>query len=133
MPHQRIEYLKRFPLANSSFLSLSGTCALPGPHTPLRSIKPQFNVQLEFGGDFSSLSSDHNPSSAVWVGNSFDVRKRVDLIGGVGVEVCGNLALPQPSAHFSPMASSSGSGGSLSVGQGAFRVHVAELNFVLNV
>lgn len=69
----------------------------------------------------------------MWVGNSFDVRKRVDLIGGVGVEVCGNLALPQPSAHFSPMASSSGSGGSLSVGQGAFRVHVAELNFVLNV
>ena len=66
-------------MPNGSHLVVTGSCAYRD-----RRLKPNFGVQLEFGGH------THGPeghSNAVWAGNSFDVRHRVNVARGMGVEV----------------------------------------------
>ena len=127
MPEQRIQYKKRFSMPNGAFLCIIGSCGIPS-NDPMRSLEPDIGVLLEFGSDSSSMNEYDTSPSAVWVGNSFDIKKRLTLYKGIGVEVCGNAALPQPTAHFSPNNEAS-----LHFCQGAFRVHIAELNVVVTI
>jgi hypothetical protein len=81
-------------------------------------------VQLEFG---DAGGHGAGAGSAVWVGSSFEMRRRVPLGKGLAVEVCGAAALPAPAARYSA------ADGALALGDGALRLHVAEVNAVLTL
>jgi hypothetical protein len=55
------------------------------------------------------------------------MRRRVPLGKGLAVEVCGAAALPAPAARYSA------ADGALALGDGALRLHVAEVNAVLTL
>lgn len=122
IPEQQLEYRKRVSMPNGSCLVFGGSCSLQNGNR----LQPNFGVQLEFGGDTHTPFLEGH-SNAVWVGNSFDVRHRFSVARGLGVEVCGSLALPTPAARYSHSA------GTLALGEGAFHMHVAEVNAVLRV
>ncbi len=124
VPERQIEYRKaiRLPSQNGT-LVFSGTASLRDFHQ----FQPNFGVQLHFGGDTHHPGLPRGHADAVWVGNSWDIRQRFNIGRGFGVEVCGGVALPTPSARYSHNT------GVLSIGEGAFNLHVAEVNAVLTI
>lgn len=116
-----IEYRKRFPCPNGMTVSLNGTVRLED-----RTVKPTVWAQLEFGSSGSAGDSRatlvHGPT-----GDSWDVRQRLRVLKGLKFEVCGSTKVPTPAARFSS------DHGRLSVGEGAFHLHVAEINAVVSL
>jgi len=108
-------------MPNGSQIVVTGSCCYRN-----RRLQPNFGVQLEFGGDTHAPFPESH-TNAVWVGNSFDVRQRFSIARGFGMEVCGAVTLPTPAARYSH------SSGTLSLGEGAFQMHVAEVNAVLRM
>ena len=123
IPEQSLEYRKRIFMPNGSQLVFAGSCAVRE-----KRLHPNFGVALEFGGDVHSPQGLlDGEATAVWAGNHFDVRQRFSIAKGVGLEVCGGLSLPAPAARYTH------SSGTLSLGEGAFHLHVAEVNAVLRL
>ena len=121
LPDQQVEYSKRVRMPNGSQIVFAGSCSYRG-----RRLEPNFGVQLQITGDTAApFPTGH--TDAVWVGNTFEVRQRFSVAKGLGVEVCGGVSLPTPAARYSHAA------GTLSLGEGAFHLHVAEVNAVLRL
>ena len=64
---------------------------------------------------------------AVIGGNAVGIRQKINVIKGLGVEVNGAVRVPQPTATYTY------DGGSLSIGEGAFELHVQEVNGILRI
>lgn len=124
VPERKVEYRKAFRLpGQNGILAVYGNCGYRD-----RRLDPNVAVQLEFGADSgydSSLPDSH--TDAVWLGNTWGVRQQVSLGKGIGFEVCGGITMPTPSASYSYGS------GMLAIGEGAIRLHVAEVNAVLNI
>ena len=56
-----------------------------------------------------------------------------DLYARRVVQICGNVKLPLPAAQYDLGSSSDGVAGSLSLGEGALEVNIAQINPVLYV
>jgi hypothetical protein len=120
MQEQQLEYRKKLAAPNGSHLVLQGSCSYAG----YRPSRPTFGLHVEFGGDTETPAGHAN---AVWVGNSLEVRQRVSLLRGLGLEVCGSMTVPTPTARYLP------ENGTLALGEGAFRLHIAEVNCILRI
>jgi len=119
VPERQVGYRKQISLPNGSRLALLGCCTYSDGK-----IKPDFGVQLKFGADVPRAGH----TDAMWVGNSaFSIRQKFDVVRGVGFEVCGGVSLPTPTARYTYDS------GSLMVGEGAFNIHVAEVNGILRL
>jgi hypothetical protein len=122
MPQQQVEYHKRLPLAGGATLALAASCRLQD-----RRLQPDARVTVEFG----THSSPRGDGQAVYVsnasGSSFDVQQRFKVAKGLALEACGNVRLPSPAARYSPQA------GQLVLGDGAFHLHVAQVNAVVHL
>eukprot|EP00892_Ulva_mutabilis_P002406 jgi/Ulvmu1/12166/UM085_0030.1 len=66
-------------------------------------------------------------------GNGIDFSTRVPLARKYKIEVCGNIKLPLPAAQYDLGSAHNGVTGSLSLGEGALEVNVAQINPVLYV
>lgn len=66
-------------MPNGARVALTASCTYMD-----RQFKPDFGVQLEFGGE---TNTPVGTSQAVLVGNTFDVQQRIKLFKGLGVEV----------------------------------------------
>lgn len=124
VPDQSIEYRKRVHMPNGTQLVFAGSCAW---QSPTRRLHPSFGVALEFGGETTTPLLPNSTANAVWAGNHFDVRHRFTIARGLGAEVCGGVSLPVPTARYTH------SSGTLSLGEGAFHLHVQEVNAVLKL
>lgn len=111
-------------MPNGTQLVFAGSCAVRE-----KRLQPNFGVALEFGGEIHTPGSMplNGEGNAVWAGNHFDVRQRFSIARGLGVEVCGGVSLPAPTARYTH------SSGTLALGEGAFHLHVAEVNAVLMI
>ena len=110
-------------MPNGTQVVFAGSCAVRE-----KRLHPNFGVALEFGGEINTGSMPLNgEGSAVWAGNHFDVRQRFNIMRGFGVEVCGGVSLPAPTARYTH------SSGTLALGEGAFHLHVAEVNAILMI
>lgn len=117
-----MEYRKRVHMPNGSQLVFAGSAALRD-----RRVAPAFGVALEFGGATPTPLLPDGQANAVWAGNHFDVRHRFTIARGLGVEVCGGVSLPAPTARYTHAS------GTLALGEGAFHLHVAEVNAILKI
>jgi hypothetical protein len=115
-----VGYRKQFKLPNGSKIALVGSAT----YVDGGRIKPDFGVQFKFGADVPRVAGH---TDAVWHGNSVGIRQKVDVIKGLGLEVCGAMSFPQPTARYTY------DGGSLVVGEGAFQLHVQEVNGILRI
>lgn len=118
VPDKQVDYRKQFSLPNGSKLALVGSVAYRDG-----SIKPDLGVQLKFGAD--TVRGGH--ADAIWMGNSFGIRQKFDVVRGLGFEVCGGLSFPTPTARYTY------DGGSLTVGEGAFQMHISEVNGIVRL
>lgn len=121
IPEQSLEYRKRVSLPNGTRMMFAGSCSYRENR-----FQPNFGVALEFGGETHS-SGVHGESSAVYAGNHFDVRQRFNVVRGLAMEICGGVSLPAPAARYTHNS------GTLALGEGAFHLHVAEINAVLRI
>lgn len=119
VPDRRLGYRKQIALPNGSKLALVGSCTYVDGR-----VKPNFGVQFKFGADVPRVVGH---TDAVWHGNSFGVRQKVNVLSGLGFEVCGAMSFPEPTARYTY------DGGSLVVGEGAFQLHVEEVNGILRL
>ncbi|KAL4854252.1 putative oxidoreductase YhdF [Chlorella vulgaris] len=125
VPQQQVQYLKRLPLAGGATLAVNASCRLQD-----KRLVPDAGITVEFGTQHSSGGG--GTGSAVYVsdahgGSSFDVQQRFKVAKGLALEVCGNVRLPSPAARYSPEA------GQLVLGEGAFHIHVAQVNAVVHI
>lgn len=123
IPERQIEYTKRVGIPNAGQLVVTGNCTLRN-----NQITPHVGVQFEFGGDIHTsglLGNGH--TNAVFTSNAVDVRQRLTIVRGLGVEVCGAITLPMPTARYNYNS------GMLAIGEGAFHFHVAEVNALLQI
>lgn len=123
MPQQQVEYRKKVPLAGGAVLAVNASCRLEG-----QKLRPDFGLTVEFG----THSDARGSGSAIYVADaagssSFDVQQRFKVARGLALEVCGNVRLPSPAARYSPES------GQLVLGEGAFHLHVAQVNAVVHV
>ncbi|KAI7835668.1 hypothetical protein COHA_010407 [Chlorella ohadii] len=122
MPRQQVDYCKRLPLTGGAMLAVAASCRLED-----QKLKPDLRVTVEFG-----THSSRGDASAVYVAgaggaSSFDLQQRFKVAKGLALEVCGNVQLPSPAARYSAES------GQLVLGEGAFRLHVAEVNAVVHI
>lgn len=124
VPEKEMEYRKKFNLPNGTNLVCTGSCRFAD-----RSLQRYFGVQLEWGGANQTPTGRtmHGHSNAVWAGSGFDMRQKFCIISGLNIEVAGYATLPTPSARYSSNT------GTLGLGEGAFHLHVAEVNAILKV
>jgi hypothetical protein len=80
-----LEYLKKLKLPNGGRLALTASASYVD-----RQVRPDFGMQLEFGGE---TETPDGSARAVWVGNTFDLRQRFNVVRGLGLEVSTILAL----------------------------------------
>lgn len=118
VPQRQLEYRKQVGLPNGSRLSLIGLCSYRQGK-----FQPDFAMQFKFGTDMPR--GGH--ADAVWLGNSFGIRQKFNVVRGFGLEVCGGVSFPTPTASYTY------DGGSLTIGEGAFQLHVSEVNGVLRI
>ena len=64
-------------------------------------------------------------------GNSFDMKQTIRLTDRLGVEVCGNLAIPLPDSQYT-WGGRVGEG-HLSLGSGDLHVQLGQVNAVVNL
>lgn len=119
VPDRRIGYRKQIALPNGSKVALVGSCTYMNGH-----VKPNFGIQFKFGANVPRVAGH---TDAVWHGNSFGIRQKINVVSGLGLEVCGAMSFPEPTARYTY------DGGSLVVGEGAFQLHVEEVNGVLKL
>jgi len=118
VPDRQIGYRKQFNLPNGSKLALIGSCLYRNGI-----IKPDFGVQLKFG----AAIPNGGHADAVWHGSTFGIRQKFDVVKGLGFEICGGLSFPTPTARYTY------DGGALTLGEGAFQLHVSEVNGILRL
>ena len=121
IPEQSLEYRKRVALPNGTRVMFAGSCSYKERH-----VQPNFGVALEFGGE-THVPGMNGDTSAVYAGNHFDVRQRFNVVRGLAMEICGGVSMPAPAARYTH------SDGTLALGEGAFHLHVAEVNAVLRI
>ncbi len=117
---RQVGYRKHFTLPNGSKLALVGSAK----YMEDGSVKPDFGMQYKFGGDLTSRAGH---TDAMLIGNSVGIRQKINVVKGLGLEVNGAMRFPQPTATYTYDA------GSLSVGEGAFELHVQEVNGILRI
>ena len=117
---RQIGYRKHFALPNGSKLALVGSAK----YMEDGSLKPDFGMQYKFGGDMMPRAGH---TDAMLIGNSVGIRQKINVIQGLGLEVNGAMRFPQPTATYTY------DGGSLSIGEGAFELHVEEVNGILRI
>jgi hypothetical protein len=118
---RQVGYRKNFSLPNGSKLQLVGSAS----YQEDGSVKPDFGVQYKFGGDMITRAG-HTDAMMIG-GNAVGIRQKINVIKGLGVEVNGAVRVPQPTATYTY------DGGSLSIGEGAFELHVQEVNGILRI
>ncbi|CAL8471353.1 g10895 [Coccomyxa elongata] len=118
VPLQEVEYRKRVPLYNGH-MGVTARASYAGVLAPGFHLRPTFGFEYELGG-----------GAAIFAGNQFNLRHQFRLSRGLGVEVCGNAQLPTPNARYSWQHDSAQE---LSVGEGAFKLHVDQVNVVVNL
>lgn len=117
---RQVGYRKNFTLPNGSKLQLVGSAKYQEDGT----VKPDFGMQYKFGGDLMPRAGQTN---AMLVGNAVGIRQKINVVKGLGIEVNGAMRFPQPTATYTY------DGGSLSIGEGAFELHVQEVNGILRI
>ncbi|EIE19698.1 hypothetical protein COCSUDRAFT_54586 [Coccomyxa subellipsoidea C-169] len=118
VPQQEIEYRKRIPLYNGH-MGVTARASYAG----LLSAEPQFRPHLGFEYELGG-------GAAIWAGNHVNLRHQFRLSRGLGIEVCGEAQLPTPAARYSWQHDNAQE---LSVGEGAFKLHVGQVNVVVNL
>ncbi|KAK9822851.1 hypothetical protein WJX81_003965 [Elliptochloris bilobata] len=119
VPGREIEYQKHLCLGPGHGIGLSARCSVAGALAGrFDELRPVLGLQYEMGS-----------GAAMWAGDQFDLRQKLRLTRNLALEVCGAAQLPVPSARYSMGADRT----EVSVGDGAFHLHVAQINAILHL
>ncbi|KAK9806359.1 hypothetical protein WJX72_011351 [[Myrmecia] bisecta] len=119
IPSSQLEYRKRLDLGNGAHLGLSARCSYAGLlRGEVGAFNPVIGFQCEFGH-----------GAAVWAQNQIDLRQKVRVTRNLAIEACGSAELPLPRAQYAVNSDAN----TLTMGEGTFHLHVAQLNAIFHL
>jgi len=115
IPQKHFDYRKSISVGGTSVLSFRSACT----YTEAGMWRTSIGVVME----------PVHGTEAVAALNSFDIRTKVPLAPALRAEIRGSVTLPLPAAEYA----ADSEGLSISLGQGGFLLHVAQVNAIIRL